>query len=169
LLTTGVLVGGRVGSGRVSRRRVGGRRVGRRRVCRRRGSHWLPPLKDLAAVNLPERVLEVVTVVRNIFFTRVVLLRVLLVAVGLLPYVGSAGPVATEGGVEDEHLVLEALRDVALRASVERGVAPGGWVRLAGLDVGGHLAAGKVPDLEGAVGQFLYVWLESSFSTRSDD
>lgn len=105
-------------------------------------------LVDLERVDGPVRVLE----------GRGVVLDEVLAGGGL----GSAGgvvgpdvsgPVAAEGGVEDDLVVHEEVVDVAA-AAAERGhgLAPAAGVRAAGRDVRGHGGAREEPDVDAGRG-----------------
>lgn len=68
-----------------------------------------------------------------------------------------ARPVAAEGRVEDDLLVLEIMVDVAAALEFRDGVSPAGGIRVAAGDVGWDAAAREEPDADGVAGPFCRV------------
>lgn len=88
-------------------------------------SRWLAAavLVDLYRVDGPIRIRERARVLRDIGFARIGKFRACSI---VLPNIGRARPAATEGGVEDDVVLLEELIDSAAAAcEVRRGRAPG--------------------------------------------
>ena len=153
----GRLVLGRRRSGRGLRRRVG-RRSGsglRNRLLRLRGlgrrtavaAALAVGLVDLEGIDAPVGVLERRRVVGHEVLARLAAVR------RAARLEGAAGPVAAEGGVEDEVLRRElAVPVTAVAGPLGRRFAPIGRVRVVGQDVTWRAALAPPPDADAAGG-----------------
>lgn len=108
-------------------------------------------LVHLKGINRPIRLHKRLGVLPDVFLTSARLRR----ASGLLGPDG-AGPVAAEGGVEDDVVVLEMPVDVAVVATEEArgGGTPSRGVGVGTRDIAGDAVAREEPDVDGGAGPF---------------